>query len=172
MQFARLTNMHNLLTNYTKFVMKEYTENGIPAQRPLLFVDETDAIAKNIKFQYMYGPDLIIAPALSAGEYNKSVYIPTGSWIHIWSAKEYIGKQHVAVESKLGEPAVFYQKGSNFTTIFQQIGQMKAIPLAPITTPSLPVSTQSASTVYTNTFLIVAMYFIAKLKVKLFAIHI
>jgi alpha-glucosidase (family GH31 glycosyl hydrolase) len=49
-----------MLANYTATVIHECVRYGIPAQRPLVLHYEDDPIAVNSKYQYMYGPDLLI----------------------------------------------------------------------------------------------------------------
>ena len=52
----------------------------------------------------------------------RSVYLPEGEWIHLWSGKAY-GKGEHTVPAPLGDTPVFYKKESKFTPLFEEIRQ-------------------------------------------------
>lgn len=63
-QFARLVQIYKQLSNYTKDQIRVYTQTGAPLQRPLFYRYPLDSDSWNVKYQYTYGNDLIVAPVL------------------------------------------------------------------------------------------------------------
>ena len=74
--FARHTQIFHLLSNYTRALVKENNELGIPTQRPLFMHYEEDSNSYTIQYQYMYGEDLLVAPVYSEGKNTWEVYLP------------------------------------------------------------------------------------------------
>jgi alpha-glucosidase len=63
----------------------------------------------------MVGPNLMVAPVLDPGKDSVEVYLPAGRWVHLWSGRKYGSLDkgvHETVRAPIGEPAVFYEEGS------------------------------------------------------------
>ena len=75
-EFARHSKIFHLLSNYTKVLVKENNELGIPVQRPLFMHYESDSECYSIKYQYLYGTDLLVAPVYTEGVESWQVYLP------------------------------------------------------------------------------------------------
>ena len=57
---------------------------------------------------YLFGPSLLVAPVMEAGQRQRSVYLPAGAqWTHVWSGETYEGGQTVTVAAPLEEIPVF-----------------------------------------------------------------
>ncbi len=73
-------------------------------------------------------PAEIIAPVTDEGADTVKVYLPSGEWVHVWIGETYTGGQYVTVAAPLGQPAVFYIKGSawgeDFTRTLKNEGLM------------------------------------------------
>jgi len=63
-KFARHTQIYKSLANYTRSIVKENSENGTPVMRPLFLHYETDPGSFREEHEYLYGPDLLVAPVL------------------------------------------------------------------------------------------------------------
>jgi hypothetical protein len=48
---------------------------------PLVFAFPDDASVAATSDEYMFGPNLLVAPVLTAGASNRNVYLPAGSWL-------------------------------------------------------------------------------------------
>jgi alpha-glucosidase len=72
---------------YSCFV--EASTTGAPVQRPLLFAHQHDPVARDLDDQYLFGPDLLVAPVLTAGATARQVYLPRGTW-YDWHTDEVI----------------------------------------------------------------------------------
>ena len=85
---------------------------------------ENDEKTYDIKYEYLYGRDILVAPVYEPGKTKWTVYLPEDKWIHLWTGKEYNGGD-IEVEVPLGRPAVFYRKESEYVELFKKIGEIK-----------------------------------------------
>ena len=67
------------LTPYILRQMRHAADTGTPVMRPLLYDFPTDEAVYTIGDQYMFGPDLMVAPVVEEGAKTRSVYFPLGS---------------------------------------------------------------------------------------------
>lgn len=105
--FAKMTHWHVALVPYVKSLIEQAHTLGLPLQRPLVLQYQDDASTYDIFDQYLYGPDLLIAPIYEAEQTNRQVYLPKGeTWIHIWSNEAYDGGQSITLQAPIGQPAV------------------------------------------------------------------
>ncbi|USD67733.1 alpha-glucosidase [Vibrio sp. SCSIO 43136] len=115
---AKMTRIFTHLKPYTKAAVALNAEKGIPVQRPLFMHYEDDAESYEIKFQYLLGRDLLVAPVYNEGEVNKRLYLPEDTWVHAWTGEVYQGGW-VEVDAPIGEPAVFYRADSEDKALFE-----------------------------------------------------
>jgi alpha-D-xyloside xylohydrolase len=100
--------------------MKIAHETGIPVMRPLFFEFPDDTVSYEIEDTFLFGPDLLIAPILTQGTWNREVYLPSGTkWQHVWSDTIYDGGIVVNVPAPLNEIPVFVKEGSTILSIFK-----------------------------------------------------
>jgi alpha-D-xyloside xylohydrolase len=77
-------------------------ERGIPPMRPIFFDFPDDAHAADIDDQFLFGPDLLVAPVLHAGERQREVYLPAGTtWTDAWTSQALDGGQRLLAEAPL-----------------------------------------------------------------------
>lgn len=74
-----------------------------------------------IEDQFLLGSEILVAPIKNKCftpplcPYDKILYLPPGEWVHLWTGKVYgtVGAgQSVTVAAPIGQPAVFYRRGS------------------------------------------------------------
>lgn len=98
---------------YTRNIMKEAHEKGTPVMRTLFYMYPQDPVCWEVEDEYFYGPDVLVAPILYAGQTSRSVYLPKGdSWVEFAGGKEYEGGNIITVEAPLDVIPVFVKKGS------------------------------------------------------------
>jgi len=81
---------------YIREQMQLTHEKGIPIMRPLFFDFREDKAAWDVDDQYMFGPNIMVAPVLEAGVESRKVYLPSDStWTDAWNGKIYEGGQTI-----------------------------------------------------------------------------
>lgn len=79
---AALERRYQLLpTLYT--LMREAAETGLPVLRPLLMHAAADPEAVNAFDQFLFGPDLLVAPVMRPGQTRRLAYVPAGAWLEL-----------------------------------------------------------------------------------------
>lgn len=119
-QFARLVDIYTMLAPYTKTLVAENAAKGIPVQRALFLHNEEDEACYDIQYEYLFGPDMLVAPVYLADQKEWNVYLPKGEWVHLWTGAEY-GKGTHTVAAPIGYPPVFYKKDSEHAELFEAI---------------------------------------------------
>ena len=118
---ARLTNLHTALFPYLKHCVEQNSYSGLPVMRPLFLEapDEDTAYSREL-YSYMLGDDLLVAPVVEPGRDNRKVWLPQGSWQHLWSGELYSGGW-ITVSSSIGYPPVFFKTSSPFSGLFKNL---------------------------------------------------
>lgn len=119
-KLARLVNIYTTLAPYTKVLVKENSESGIPVQRPLFLHYENDKKTYDIQTEYLYGPDILVAPVYLGSVDKWEVYVPEGEWVHFWSGQIYTKGSHT-IDAPLGKIPAFYKKDSVYKELFEKI---------------------------------------------------
>jgi len=111
-----LLRLRDKLKPYIMEQMKTAEQTGMPPMRPLLVDFHDDANAWDVEDQFMFGPDLLVAPVLNLGQREREVYLPAGTtWTHAWTGDSYDGGQAVEVDAPLEQAPVFVKKGAKVT---------------------------------------------------------
>ena len=120
--FARMTRIYTTLVPYLRSLSEDAVATGLPIQRPLALHYEQDQATWSIHDQYLYGPELLVAPVHKAGVSTWRAYLPEGeTWVHLWSGQAYVGGQTVRVDAPLEQMPVFYRQGSAWESLFLKL---------------------------------------------------
>ncbi len=96
------------LRPYIMAQMHRAHETGLPPMRPLLVDFPSDTVCYQVEDEYMFGPDLLVAPVLEAEARSRKVYLPAGiTWKDAWTAQTYQGGQWIVVEAPLEHIPLF-----------------------------------------------------------------
>jgi len=88
-------------------------EKGIPPMRPLFFDFPRDEACASIDDQFLFGPDLLVAPVLMAGARRREVYLPAETtWTDAWSGQSFDGGQHIVAEAPLDRIPLYLRAGA------------------------------------------------------------
>lgn len=98
--------------NYT--LAYENSISGMPLARPVFFEDPQ---LTDVDDEYLWGPDLLVAPVLEEGATSRLVVFPQGSWVGLFSWNAYEGGQYASVEAPLDQMPVFVKAGALIPTI-------------------------------------------------------
>ena len=123
---ARLTRIHDELCPYLRSVTEQCAETGIPVMRPLFFAqpDAPEAWRRE-NYSYLLGSELLAAPVVEPGATERTVWLPKGNWIHLWSGEHY-GGGTVTVSAPVGQPPVFYNGHGPWCVFFERLRETLA----------------------------------------------
>lgn len=109
--YREFATLHTRLYPYIRNAAVEASEKGVPVMRPMALAYPGDTAAAREQFQYLFGPDLLVAPIYQSGT-QRSVYLPKGKWIDYWSGKPEDGQRTVVVDSGLEKMPLFVREGA------------------------------------------------------------
>lgn len=115
--FARMTTIFTTLKPYIKQAVAQNASSGLPVMRPLFLHYEDDARTYHLKYQYLFGQDLLVAPVYEQGRSDWTLYLPEDNWVNLWTEETYRGGD-VTVDATLGKPPVFYRADRQWATLF------------------------------------------------------
>ncbi len=91
---SRLIRFRETMRPYTRSLMNEAHEKGSPLIRTMFYEFPDDPICWELKDQYMYGDELLVAPILYANARTRRVYLPEGEWLMLNDGKTYESGWH------------------------------------------------------------------------------
>ena len=114
-RFSHFAKVYAAWKPYRKELVKEASETGLPVVRHPFIHYPGDPEVYDLDYQFMVGSEFMVAPVLDPGENEVEVYLPAGRWVHAWTGEVYGSSKngvYETVHAPIGEPAVFYQEGS------------------------------------------------------------
>jgi alpha-D-xyloside xylohydrolase len=98
------------------------SQNGTPPMRPLFFDFARDLAAHEVDDQFMFGPDLMVAPVLNEGNRARQVYLPAGAaWEDAWTGEALAGGQRLLANAPLSRIPVYIRSGSRLGDLFKDL---------------------------------------------------
>ena len=85
--------------------------DGIPVMRAMLLEHPDDPGARTLDRQYMLGPDLLVAPVMSA-DGSVTFYVPAGAWTHVLTGRVVHGPGWVTEEHGFDSVPLLARPGS------------------------------------------------------------
>ncbi|GAB3673899.1 alpha-xylosidase [Angustibacter aerolatus] len=82
------------LSPYLLAAADEAHREGVPVLRPMLLELPDDPTSALLDRQYLLGPDLLVAPVMSA-DGDVTYYVPEGTWTHLLTGAEVTGPRWV-----------------------------------------------------------------------------
>ena len=114
--FGRYARLHTALVPYLYGCAHEAVEHGWPVMRHLLLHFPDDPAAVDMDDQYMFGPDILVAPVLKKGDRHRNLYLPQGEWIDFWTGRPFTGPGRIKVEAPLDIIPMFVRSGTLLPT--------------------------------------------------------
>jgi alpha-D-xyloside xylohydrolase len=91
--------------------MATASATGLPPMRALFLEFPEEAPAWEVDDQYMFGPDVLVAPVTREGERMRDVYLPVGaSWLDAWTG-EPVENGWVSAHAPLERIPVYLRQG-------------------------------------------------------------
>lgn len=128
------------LLPYIYTAMAEAATSGIPPMRPMLLEFPEESRLAEKEDQFMFGPDLLVAPVVVEGNTRRSVELPPGGWVDFWTGLRYNGGKTVTVDAPVNRIPLFARAGAVIPT--QQVVQFTGqTPIDPLTLLAFPPDT-------------------------------
>jgi len=127
-KFAKLRTQ---LFPYTWQAAMDYQETGLPIMRHLsmAFPDDPGVWEPAAEYEFLFGPDILVAPVIEDEARERDVWLPPGEWVNFWNAVTYdemtgsfddagrsdvivAGGQVVTVDAPLDEIPLFVRAGT------------------------------------------------------------
>lgn len=118
--FARMVNIHVALKPYLKDLVLENSKHGTAVMRPLFMHYENDERTYTLKYEYLLGKDVLVAPVYEQGAKTRTLYLPDDTWIDLWTGKE-VEPGEITVDAPIGKIPVFYRKDSTYAPLFASL---------------------------------------------------
>ncbi len=127
-RFARLR--YRLLPHIYSLAQEAAT-TGLPVVRPLLLEYPDDPVATSVDYEFLLGPELLVAPVMNA-EGRALVYLPEGEWFDWWSGERLQGPRQLRLEVPL-ERLPLYVRGDSILALAPAMEHTGQRPWEPLT---------------------------------------
>jgi alpha-D-xyloside xylohydrolase len=105
--------MRERLRPYIMEQMDLAHQKGVPPMRPLFFDFPEDMGSATVEDEFMFGPDLLVAPITVEGMRQREVYLPEGTnWRDAWTGETYTGGQVICADAPLQTIPLFLKGDS------------------------------------------------------------
>lgn len=118
--YRRFATLHDRLVPYIADAAREAIESGVPIVRPMALAFADDPRAVRVDDQYLFGPDLLVAPvvdltaelAIAMLPSLRTVYLPTGEWIDFWSGQRHTGPTSLTQLVPIDQMPIYVRAGA------------------------------------------------------------
>jgi alpha-glucosidase len=131
------------LLPYLYTLFEECHRTGAPILRPLFWAYPKDEATYSMDDEFLCGNALLVAPVTRPGVEYRHVYLPAGSWFHLWTGARVDGPAHLLAHAPLGRPAV-YVRANTAVPLWPEmdhVGQQEADPLTFVVYPAEGIGT-------------------------------
>ncbi|NGO06221.1 glycoside hydrolase family 31 protein [Streptomyces sp. HC44] len=102
------------LRPYLHEQMRVAAAEGVPPMRPLFVDFPQDEASWAVEDQFLFGPDIVVAPVTEPGARSREVYLPAGrTWTDAWTGHDHEGGRTVTVEAPIERIPVFTTQGAD-----------------------------------------------------------
>ncbi|MBQ9010730.1 MAG: glycoside hydrolase family 31 protein [Clostridia bacterium] len=92
---------------YIRRIYEEAHTSGSPLMRAMFYEFPEDPICWDLADQYMFGPDYLVAPVMTAGARERPVYLPVGTWRDIRTGMVLSGGDYFQADAPIESIPVF-----------------------------------------------------------------
>jgi alpha-D-xyloside xylohydrolase len=117
---SELLALRERLRPYVMEQMQLAHERGIPPMRPLFFDFPNDETASKVDDQYLFGPNLLVAPVLYEGARGRKVYLPAGTtWTDAWTGEVFQGGCSFMAEAPLSRIPLYLKASAQLPIVLK-----------------------------------------------------
>jgi alpha-glucosidase len=104
--------LRSRLMPYLYTAVRECHDTGLPIVRALWLHDPTDAAAIARGDEYLWGPDMLVAPVVEKGATSRRLYLPRGAWIDFWTEESLAGGREIDKAVDLSTVPIYVRAGA------------------------------------------------------------
>ena len=109
---ASFLRLREALVPYTYTLADQAVDTGLPIDQPLYLDYPDQSAAYSNPGEYLYGPDVLVAPATTPGNVStESVWFPPGQWTDWFTGATFTGPSEQTLKVPLGRMPVFVKAG-------------------------------------------------------------
>jgi len=109
---AEQLRLRERLRPYVHEQMECAASSGLPPMRPLFVDFPDDPRAWDVDDQFLFGPDILVAPVYQSGARERAVYLPFGNWVDAWTGALHAGGTTITAEAPIERIPVFLREGA------------------------------------------------------------
>ncbi|WP_052848966.1 TIM-barrel domain-containing protein [Streptomyces avicenniae] len=110
---AEQLRLRERLRPYIQEQMRVAAADGVPPMRPLFVDFPDDPAAWETEDQFMFGPDILVAPVTEPGATSRTVRLPLGrTWTDAWTGEVHAGGTTLTVATPIERIPVFTTEGA------------------------------------------------------------
>jgi alpha-D-xyloside xylohydrolase len=103
---------------YVMEQMATASATGLPPMRALFLEFPEESAAWQVRDQFMFGPDVLVAPVTTLGARERRVYLPIGaSWLDAWTGEPVEENGWATADAPLERIPVFLRAGGGITDL-------------------------------------------------------
>jgi alpha-glucosidase (family GH31 glycosyl hydrolase) len=87
--WRRYAKLRTQLLPYIQAASRDYQRRGLPLSRHLALTYPRDPEAVARQHEFLFGPDLLVAPVIEPGARERTLYLPPGRWVDLWRSVAY-----------------------------------------------------------------------------------
>ncbi|HML23875.1 MAG TPA: glycoside hydrolase family 31 protein [Aggregatilinea sp.] len=116
-----LLDLRERLRPYIHAQMERASASGLPVMRPLLVDFPDDPACETIDDEFMFGPEILVAPVLHEGARSRKVYLPPSTrWTDAHTGESYDGGRWIDASTPLDTIPVYLRAGSGLESVFRR----------------------------------------------------
>lgn len=104
--------MRYRLMPYVYAAFWQASRTGEPVQRPLVWDHQRDRTVRELDDEYLFGPDLLVAPVHRPGVTSRQVYLPAGTWYDWHTDERLAGRAFHTAATPLDRIPVYARAGA------------------------------------------------------------
>ena len=103
---------------YVMEQMAAASATGVPPMRALFLEFPDEVAAWEVDDQFMFGPDVLVAPVTTEGARKRDVYLPTGAaWLDAWTGERVGEDGWVSADAPLERIPVYLREGGSLSKL-------------------------------------------------------
>lgn len=110
--YRRYAHLRMRLVPYLHAEAANCSKTGDPLMAPIFYYSPNERQAWSIGDQHFLGRSLLVAPVLSEDIARRTVYLPEGEWLDVWTGKLIVGPTRLDREVPPENIAVYLKQGA------------------------------------------------------------